>query len=191
VSDDAGQFNVFQHPLCWIHAERDISRLMPLNDTHRQAQTWVQKQFWDLYADLKTYRAAPHEALKQAISDGFDQLCTPETDFETLNQALKRLHRNKAELLLVLEKPWLPLHNNLSERNIREYVKKRKLRGSTRSDLGRRCRDTFESLKKTCPKQGISLKELKAHTMRFAKLPCTLVLILSTFSSLALFRDGL
>jgi hypothetical protein len=47
VSDDAGQFNAFQHALCWIHAERDISRLMPLNDTHRQVQIWVQKQLWD------------------------------------------------------------------------------------------------------------------------------------------------
>ncbi|MGC1956021.1 MAG: hypothetical protein WA970_26310, partial [Gammaproteobacteria bacterium] len=33
------------------------------------------------------------------------------------------------ELLLVLEKPWLPLHNNLSESDIREYVKKGKLSG--------------------------------------------------------------
>jgi hypothetical protein len=56
----------------------------------------------------------------------------------------------------VLEKPWLPLHNNLSERDIREYVKKRKISGSPRSDLGRRCRDTFASLKKTCRKHAIS-----------------------------------
>ena len=43
-----------------------------------------------------------------------------------------------------------------SERDIREYVKKRKISGSTRSDLGRRCRDTFTSLKKTCRKLGVS-----------------------------------
>ena len=159
VSDDAGQFNVFAHALCWIHAERGISRLIPFNDNHRKAQTWVQKQIWNLYADLKTYQAAPTETLKQAISQGFDHLCATQTDFETLNQALKRLHHNKAELLLVLEKPWLPLHNNLSERDIREYVKKRKISGSTRSDLGRRGRDTFASLKKTCRKHAISFWE--------------------------------
>jgi hypothetical protein len=34
-------------------------------------------------------------------------------------------------------------------------VKKRKISGSTRSDDGRRCRDTFASLKKTCRKLGI------------------------------------
>jgi hypothetical protein len=159
VSDDAGQFNVFAHALCWIHAERGISRLIPFNDNHRKAQTWIQRQIWNLYTDLKTYQAAPAETLKQAISQGFDHLCATQTDFETLNQALKRLHHNKAELLLVLEKSWLPLHNNLSERDIREYVKKRKISGSTRSDLGRRCRDTFASLKKTCRKHAISFWE--------------------------------
>lgn len=54
VSDDAGQFNVFTHALCWIHAERGISRLIPFNDNHRKAQTWVQTQIWNLYTDLKT-----------------------------------------------------------------------------------------------------------------------------------------
>ncbi|HJN53033.1 MAG TPA: hypothetical protein QF924_21560, partial [Pseudomonadales bacterium] len=46
--------------------------------------------------------------------------------------------------------------NNLSERDIREYVIKRKISGSTRSELGRKCRDTFASLKRTCKKQGDS-----------------------------------
>ena len=56
----------------------------------------------------------------------------------------------------MLEHPHLPLHNNLSETDIREYARLRKVSGGTRSDLGRRCRDTFLSLKKTCRKLGIS-----------------------------------
>jgi hypothetical protein len=56
----------------------------------------------------------------------------------------------------VLERPEIPLHNNLSERDIREYVKRRKISGSTRSGEGRRCRDTFVSLKKTTLKMGVS-----------------------------------
>ncbi|MGC1951553.1 MAG: transposase [Gammaproteobacteria bacterium] len=72
------------------------------------------------------------------VSLRFDEICAVRTDFEALNQALRRLERNKAELLLVLEKPWLPLHNNLSESDIREYVKKRKISGSTRSAPGQR-----------------------------------------------------
>jgi hypothetical protein len=75
---------------------------------------------------------------------------------QTLNQLLKRIAKNKHELLRVLDRPELPLHNNLSEGDIRDYVKKRKISGSTRSENGRRCRDTFASLKKTCRKHGIS-----------------------------------
>jgi len=60
------------------------------------------------------------------------------------------------ELLFVLKRPEIPLHNNLSEGDIREYVKKRKISSSTRSDEGRRSRDTFASLKKTCRKNGLS-----------------------------------
>ena len=44
VSDDAGQFNVFEPALCWIHAERGIHRLIPWNDAHRRAQSWIRRQ---------------------------------------------------------------------------------------------------------------------------------------------------
>ena len=50
----------------------------------------------------------------------------------------------------------VPLHNNGSERDIREYVKRRNVSGGTRSIAGQRCRDTFASLKKTCRKLGVS-----------------------------------
>jgi hypothetical protein len=159
VSDDAGQFKVFQQALCWIHTERGINRILPLTDLDRQVQDWVREQLWHLYADLKGYQDNPGDAEKARLGADFDALCQTETVCEPLNQALQRLHQNKAELLLVLDRPEVPLRNNLSERDIREYVKKRKISGSTRRASGRRCRDTFASLKKTCRKLGISFWE--------------------------------
>lgn len=155
ISDDAGQFHIFQHGLCWIHAERKINELIPMNDQHAVAIDGIRRFFWQLYADLKAYKKAPSEEWKKTISEQFDALFNTRTCFETLNQVLKRLKRNKSELLLVLERPDLPLHNNLSENDIREYVKRRKISGSTRSETGRQCRDTFASLKKTCKKLKI------------------------------------
>ena len=78
------------------------------------------------------------------------------TRYQTLNQLLRRLHNNKAELFLVLERPEIPLHTNDSERDIRDYVKKRKVSGGARSELGGQCRYTFISLK-ICRKLGLSL----------------------------------
>lgn len=155
ISDDAGQFDVLRHALCWIHTERNIQSLLPLNELHVQALQSIREALWTLYHQLKAYKHKPTAKAKRAINKRFDTLCQTKTDFQTLNQALKRLHNNKAELLLVLERPDIPLHNNLSERDIREYVIKRKISGSTRSEDGRRARDTFASLKKTCQKLGI------------------------------------
>jgi hypothetical protein len=159
ISDDAGQFDVLLHGLCWIHAERPIRKLMGLTDAQRGALERTRSRIWAFYRDLKDYKQAPGPEKKAELENRFDEIFTTRTSYETLNQALTRIHKNKSELLLVLDRPDIPLHNNDSETDIREYVKKRNISGSTRSDLGRRCRDTFTSLKKTCRKLGVSFWE--------------------------------
>jgi hypothetical protein len=156
VSDDAGQFNILCHALCWIHAERVLAKLVGFNDSQREALEQIRTAVWELYRDLKAYKDAPTAESKQVLEKRFDDLCATKTCFVSLNLALRRMGRNKRELLLVLERPELPLHNNLSEGDIREYVKRRKISGGTRNEDGRRGRDTFASLKKTCRKLGIS-----------------------------------
>jgi len=155
MSDDAGQFAILVHILCWIHAERTLARLVPFNDAYRRELEKVRDEIWEFYAKLKEYKKAPAAELKATLEAEFDRLFSQKTKFTTINEALARLAANKAELLLVLERPELPLHNNLSEGDIREYVKRRKISGGTRSELGKRCRDTFASLKKTCRKLGV------------------------------------
>ncbi len=145
VSDDAGQFNILNHALCWIHAERLINKMVGFSDDHKKAIESSRSKIWDLYDSLKDFKAHPYEQKKAEIEAHFDEIFTEKTLFATLNSALERLHRNKSELLKVLEHPVIPLHNNLSENDIREYVKRRKISGSTRSSLGRQCRDTFTS----------------------------------------------
>ncbi len=156
ISDDAGQFNVFLHALCRIHAERIINKLVAFNEQQRQAVIDIKNQLWEFYSDLKFYKENPCSTFKKELEEQFDQLFTTRTCFVSLNLALQRIYKNKSELLLVLQRPEIPLHNNLSENDIRGYVKKRKISGGTRSEVGRRCRDTFSSLKKTCRKLGIS-----------------------------------
>lgn len=158
VSDDAPQFKLcgFLHGLCWVHGERKIDRLIPLAPKHVAAKRRVQGEFWEIYADLKAYSESPSEDGRAAIEQRFDQLCASKTGYQDLNEALGNLYAKKDSFLTVLEHPGLPLHNNLSENDIREYARLRKISGGTRSDIGRRCRDTFMSLKKTCRKLGVS-----------------------------------
>ena len=156
ISDGAGQFAILLHALCWVHAERLIHKLIPLNERHRQDLERVRGELWALYADLKAYQRQPNPEAVAGLQARFDAVFTQRTSFATLNQTLKRLHAHKAELLLVLQRPDIPLHTNGSENDIRGHVKWRKISGGTRSDRGRRCRDAFASLKKTCRKLGIS-----------------------------------
>ena len=156
ISDDAGQFNIFLHGLCWVHAERTIHKLIGFTEQHTTLLKDTRTDIWNLYRALKEYRINPDESKKIALKKQFDELFTRKTKWASLDLALKRIHNSKAELLLVLDRPDIPLHNNLSESDIREYVKKRKISGSTRSDTGKRCRDSFTSLKKTCRKLNIS-----------------------------------
>ena len=156
LSDDAGQFNVLLHALCWIHANRAIDKIIPFTDQAKKDLDTVKDQVWQLYEGLKAYKKNPTPADKKRLNDMFDEIFTQTTCSASLNAALKRINNNKSELMLVLERPDIPLHNNGAENAIREYVKKRKISGSTRSESGRRCRDTFTSLKKTCRKLGVS-----------------------------------
>ena len=86
----------------------------------------------------------------------FDRIFQRRTGFATLDRLLQRLHANKAELLMVLDHPEIPLHTNGSENDIRCQVTKRQVSGGTQSDIGRDCRDAFLGLAKTCRKLGIA-----------------------------------
>jgi hypothetical protein len=155
VSDDAGQFKVGQHGLCWV-AERLVHKLDTFTDQNRAAQSTMRAAIWQLYSDLKAYRCAPTARRKADLEAEFDRVFTGKTGFVTLDRLLARLHANKAELLKVLDRPEIPLHTNGSENDIRCHVTRRKVSGGTRSDLGRDARDTFLGLAKTCTEHGIS-----------------------------------
>jgi hypothetical protein len=156
LSDGAGQFNVLVHAACWVHAERPLKRLIPYNEAHRLLIERVQMILWELYKDLKTYAKWPDPGSKRVLESRFDELVGEKTGYPSIDGVLKDMREHKADLLRILEYPEVPLHNNGMESDIREYVKKRKISGGTRSDPGRRCRDTFTSLKKTCRKLGVS-----------------------------------
>ena len=156
LSDDAGQFDVGRHALCWVHAERLVHKLDTFTDMHRTAQDHIRGLIWWFYSDLKAYRTDPTRRRRTELRARFDRIFYRRTGFATLDRLLKRLHANKDELLMVLERPEIPLHTNGSENDIRCQVTKRKISGGTRSDAGRDCRNAFLSLAKTCAKLSLS-----------------------------------
>jgi hypothetical protein len=172
LSDGAPQFVILVHASCWIHAERPLARMVPYHAAHRAIIEKIRAQIWELYQDLKAYRQQPDAAQKPLLEARCDALCDHKTGYPSIDGVLKEIRDHKADLLRVLEQPVVPLHNNTAESDIREYVKKRKISGGTRSAAGRRSRDTFTSLKKTCRKLGVNFWNYLQDRLRgLGKIP--------------------
>ena len=132
-SDGAQQFNVFKHAQCWIHAQWLLYKVHPVNGQQVMGQKWCRTWLWAIYDDLKAFKAEPSEENAMKVQLGFLALIQTRTNCRALQQALSSLAGIEKELLRVLEDPSLPLHNNLIESLIREYVKRPRIGGSTRS----------------------------------------------------------
>lgn len=156
LSDGAGQFRIARHALCWVHAERLVHGLDTFTAAQRTAVERIRQLIWWLYADLKAYAKAPSSRRKSELKARFTRLFNRRTGFATLDRLLRRLLARKDALLMVLQRPEVPLHTNGSENDIRSQVTRRKISGGTRSDRGRDCRDGFLGVFKTCDKLGVS-----------------------------------
>jgi hypothetical protein len=157
LSDGAGQFNIMQHGLCWVHVERGLRKLEGNTEPERENIIQMQGLLWEYYQELKQYQQQPSTESSSNLWGKFDEVfgrCYIRHGL--LNDVLNQIRNHKIELLQVLDCPEFPLHNNAAETDIREYVTRRKISGGTRSELGRKARDTFVGLKKTCRKLGIS-----------------------------------
>ena len=139
-----------------MHAERLIHKLVGFNERQRQAIERIRARVWRFYKALKAYCRDPTPRRKAALDKRFEGLFSTHTGFATMDRLLERLHANKDELLVALERPDIPLHTNGSENDIRCQVTKRKVSGGTRSNAGRDARDAFLGLMKTCDKLGVS-----------------------------------
>src|ERR1700688_3373888 len=123
VSDDAGQFRVGVHALCWVHAERLVHKLVPTHDKQRNAIEIAKRMIWWFYRSLKEYKRAPSLEQAQVLRARFDRIFKRGgTCYVTLDRLLRRLFRHKDALLRVLDRPEIP--TNASENDIRAFVTK-------------------------------------------------------------------
>jgi hypothetical protein len=143
--------------LCWVHAEWLVHKLIPANDKQRNAIAIAKRMIWWFYRALKDYKRAPGPEQAQLLRARFDRIFNrARTGYATLDNLLRRLYRNKDDLLRVLERPDIPLNTNASENDIRAFVTKRKISGGTVSNKGRDARDTLLGLAKTCSKLNLT-----------------------------------
>ena len=158
ICDDAPQFNWLARMMmqCWVHEGRHYKKLSPVVALHRAALDDFLKRFWAYYHLLLAYRQAPSAVERQRLASEFDRLFTANTGYEELDNRITKTKAKKESLLLVLEYPELPLHNNPAELGVRQRVRKRDVSFGPRTQAGVRAWDTFATLVATSKKLGIS-----------------------------------
>jgi hypothetical protein len=86
----------------------------------------------------------------------FDDLFSTVTGYDALDDRMSKTRAKKASLLLMLDHPEIPLHNNAAEFGCRARVRKRDVRFGARTEDGVRLWDTGMTLVETAKKLGVS-----------------------------------
>jgi hypothetical protein len=158
IADDAKQFHnqTRIRGLCWIHEDRHYKKLYPYFEEHKKLVEEFRKNIWNYYAQLKAYKVQPSEQEKERLSKAFDDLFSRTTGYADLDHRIELTRQKKAQLLVVLDYPETPLHNNEAELAVREYVVKLKISNGTRSKSGTKAWDIYLSVLGTCRKLGVN-----------------------------------
>lgn len=161
ICDDAPQFKLVTEELalCWIHDGRHYKKLVPYVAHHRRLLDTFQRRYWAFYDQLLDYREHPTTEDRVRLADEFDELFSTVTGYDALDKRIAKTKAKKPFLLMVLEHPEIPLHNNSAELGARRRVRKRKISFGTRTEDGTKARDTFATLAATAKKQGVSFYE--------------------------------
>ena len=161
VCDDAPQFKLLTDDiaLCWVHEGRHYKKLSPFIACHQKILDEFMDDFWDYYRDLLAYKNSPSQQTAEKLRSEFGKLFSTESGYKQLDERKRLTLLKIAELLLVLEHPELPLHNNPAELAARTMVQRRNISYATQTLEGTQAWDTFISLVATTRQLGISFFE--------------------------------
>lgn len=161
VCDNAPQFKLLseQLALCWVHEGRHYKKLTPVSACNQLLLEHFLGRYWDYYRQLNEYREQPSSEAAEQLRQQFRDLFATETGYWELDERIRLTRAKESELLLVLEHPEIPLHNNPAELGARTMVRRRIISYGTQTQEGTTAWDTFLSLAATTRQLGISFLE--------------------------------
>ena len=161
VCDDAPQFKLLtqQIALCWIHDGRHYKKLRPIVPQHKTALAEFLTEYWLFYHQLKAYKKSPDDRQAARLSQAFDTLFSTKTGYAQLDERITKTRAKRGALLLALDYPKLPLHNNTSELAARVQARERDVSLHTMSEAGTQAKDTFMTISQTAKKLGVRTYE--------------------------------
>lgn len=176
VCDDAPQFKQITEilALCWVHAGRHYKKLIPVIPEHKQMLDDFITKLWAYYHQLLAFQKNPLPALQLPLSLKFDELFSTITGYNDLDERIAKTKSQKESLLVVLEHPDVPLHNNPAELDARVQARRRDISFQTQNSKGTAAKDTFMSVVQTAIKLKVNvfayIKDRISKTMEMASL---------------------
>lgn len=158
LTDDAPQFKQITEmlALCWIHDGRHYKKLDPVFPRHvRKVESFLEK-YWDYYHQLLAYKEEPTAKAAKILRKEFSTLFKTKTGYEQLDACIEKTLLKKDSLLLVLDYPQVPLHNNASELGARSQARYRDISFQTKNPKGTEAKDTFMTIIATAKKLGVN-----------------------------------
>jgi hypothetical protein len=176
VTDSANQYDgiACHHGHCWLHEIQHYLKLKPYLDLHRSILEKFAARLWKYYDLLKKFKSQPTVDLRRKIERRFESLFTTTTGYFELDKRIASTYNDRDKLLMALDFPEIPLHNNGSEIAVREGVLKRKISYGTRSELGRAAWENMLSILDTCRKQKVRfyiyIKDIYSNNLSMPRL---------------------
>ncbi len=146
--------------LCWVHEIRHYKKLFPFFNPYQLLQQQILTEWQAFYHLAKHYAESPpeeREKKQQEIRQLFDQITSQLTGYDLLDKQLRLTRKKIDRLLLFLNHPELPIHNNQCEQDIRPFVIIRKISGGTKSYRGDKSLARHLSVIQTAQKQGLDV----------------------------------
>ena len=188
VCDDAPQWAMVTEELalCWIHDGRAYKRLEPRFDHHRQLRDAFLQRYWDFYRELRVFQQAPTPAEAERLRGRFRDLVATRTGYAALDARIGITSEKRRGLLMVLEHPEVPLHNNPAELGARRRVRKRDVSFGARTATGARLWDIGHTLTATAQQLNINFYHYVYDRLGLHRLPSLSSLITERAASLML-----
>lgn len=143
--------------LCWVHEIRHYQKLFPFFNPYQKLQQTILTQWSAFYHLAKQYGRDPTENKKREIQEMFDTITGQTTGYTLLDKQLRLTKKKRKRLITFLDYPFLPIHNNQCEQDLREFVIMRKISGETKSHEGDRSIERHLSVIQTAKKQGLDV----------------------------------
>lgn len=135
--------------LCWVHIGRHFKKLNPLIPDNQIKTKIFINEFWDYYHKLLAYKNSPNCYNQLTLSYKFDELFSTVTGFDELDNRIAKTKSQKENLLVVLDNPEVPLHNNNSELAARVHAIRRDVSFQTQNEKGTTAKDAWMTISRT------------------------------------------